>query len=70
MLFTVQLLQGSAPESQALGIKFVTEVVVQVTTRRETLGELIRLVPRHPYSALVILRGLSNLSSSPVKVLN
>lgn len=42
MLFTASLPLGSAPESLMLSVKFVTEAVVQVTTRQNTLTELIR----------------------------
>lgn len=43
MLFTVLLPLGSAPESLMLSVTFVTEAVVQVTTRQDTRTELMRL---------------------------
>lgn len=43
MLFTVLLPLGTAPEALMLTVKFVTETVVQVTTRQDTLTELISL---------------------------
>ena len=43
VLFTELLPLGSAPESLMLSMRFITEAVVQVTTRQNTLKELIRL---------------------------
>lgn len=43
VLFTELLPLGSVPESLMLSVRFVTEAVVQVTTRQNTLKELIRL---------------------------
>ena len=50
VLFTEPLPLGSAPESLMLSMRFVTEAVVQVTARQNTLKELITL-SRHPYRA-------------------
>lgn len=52
---------GSTPESLMLVVKFVTEAVVQVTVRRGTLRELIRLSPGILHRALFIPPGLSCL---------
>lgn len=43
MLFTEPLPLGSVLESLMLSVRFVAEAVVQVTTRQNTLKELIRL---------------------------
>lgn len=43
MLFTVLLPLGTVPEALMLTVRFVTETVVQVTTRQDTPTELISL---------------------------